>query len=229
MALIFEGGTGNANSGYNNSQTFSHSVGSNTNRVLFVAVVCKNASDISTITYSGISLTKIVDQPVIGDGTVGLSIWKLVAPASGANDVVLSFANYIPSYAFAFDYSGADQTTPNEANESQTDYGSTPSLSITTLTNDAVVIGVTGTRNTRTFTSGTNYTERIDANETTENRSLHVQTKPFVTAGATTHDVTISAADNFSQIAVALRPAGGGVIPNRLKQLNQTIHRSNYY
>lgn len=75
-----------------------------------------NSQDLSTVTYNGVSMTSVYNDTATLTGG-GFSCHRLVAPASGSNNVVATYTpNDLNSAAIlAVVLSGVDQTTPISA------------------------------------------------------------------------------------------------------------------
>ncbi|HJT91850.1 MAG TPA: hypothetical protein VJ777_07895 [Mycobacterium sp.] len=135
------------------SVTWSHTI-SGSDRFLLVG--CTNSDTLTwSATYNSVSM----GTPIINaDPNRPLVLWGLVAPATGANNIVVSWTdgNREP-YCIASSYTGVDQSTPYDTPPAPTDAGGTStSLNVTSATNDMVVdyavmsVGVT----TLTVTAG---------------------------------------------------------------------------
>jgi len=123
-------------SGNTGTLTVSHTC-SGSDRILFVHCG-KDHTAISGITYAGVSLTKVVTA---GSGGECSSMWMLVNPASGANNIVVSFTPTPAVYMAAASYTGAKQTGQPEQSTGAQVSGNL-SLSITTaIDNCWAVIG----------------------------------------------------------------------------------------
>lgn len=73
-----------------NSFTISHTVGSYTNRLLVVCVTARlYPQSCTSVTYAGVNLTKAVTN---GYANFDTTIWYLVNPATGANNVVVTLS-----------------------------------------------------------------------------------------------------------------------------------------
>lgn len=93
------------------SLTYSFTVGTGDDRLLIVHVWHSVMGDISGVTYNSVSMTKLAEQ-ADGGGSNYLDVWYLVAPATGANDVVVSKDTSGVMVSTCASYSGVDQTTP---------------------------------------------------------------------------------------------------------------------
>lgn len=94
FAIVFDAVAGNKdNSGATVTVTWSHTTtGSNTFMVINDAFVTGNSSTFLTATYNLVSATQAVAvTPNNGIDTVGSSVYYLINPVTGANNVVLTY------------------------------------------------------------------------------------------------------------------------------------------
>lgn len=94
------------------SVTISHTT-TGSNRILFVGGIVRTNS-ISGVTYNGSALTAIGSE-VTGVNDK-ISLWYMVAPATGANNVVISQTGNSVINGNAVSYTGASQTGQPDAN-----------------------------------------------------------------------------------------------------------------
>jgi hypothetical protein len=119
------------------SDTFSFTVGSGTNRVLLVAV-CYGATSvtISSVKYATVTMNNIRTDTVAGVSTLGL--YQLVAPTSGANNIVVTLSGALAGgrtiTSLVFAATGVDQTSPIDANNSGTTATSATAWSLALVT-----------------------------------------------------------------------------------------------
>ncbi len=90
--------------------TFSHTVGAGSNQCLVVGVSNTGGAEPTGVTYSGEAMTKVGDVSVGSTGTS--SIWRKTGPATGANDVVVTFAGSVDIVAGADTINNVDQSNP---------------------------------------------------------------------------------------------------------------------
>jgi hypothetical protein len=90
MAVIKRTPVGHNSSGSTSSETFSYTCTSGDILAIAISVYYSdNAVDPSSVTYAGTALTRI-GGITYGDPTLNISLWKLDAPSSGANNVVIT-------------------------------------------------------------------------------------------------------------------------------------------
>lgn len=89
--------------------TVAFTTSSNANRYLEVSVMMRSGSSIS-ITYAGVSMTEISHRAGDGSGTDVEYLFKLIAPATGSNNIVITHDGSLVRWTAA-EYDGVDQTT----------------------------------------------------------------------------------------------------------------------
>lgn len=185
-------------------------VANNGNRVLVVGVGSDTISgdcSASSVTYNGVALTLIdggrYANQAPGDPTDDyISLWYLLAPDTGAHNVVVSFTN-TPSNgasAVAISLYGVAQRAPEAFTKTLADANSPISANITTLTNNSWLVDVFGNMNSATnATAGSGQTERARQSNM---QDLELSTKLVAIAGPTSTSWTW---DNtwFSGLVVA--------------------------
>ncbi len=111
MSISFVGSAdlGN-NSGGSLNLTTAYTVGSGSNRILFVGICGDQAQDdITSVTYNGTSMTLLAKVIPGGTGRIGY-LYYLANPSSGSHNVSIDTTNVHYILAGAADYDGASQT-----------------------------------------------------------------------------------------------------------------------
>jgi len=182
------------------SVTFSHTVPTGGTDTILIVGATYGTNTTCTATYGGTSMIQEITQ-----GTTSRScIFYLVNPATGANNVALSFSGsteFVAAGAFA--YQGVDQTTPMDA----AGVGATGgSVNITTVTDGAWAADCARSNVESSIVVGAGQTQRYNWVNPDQFAVGH-STEPKATAGA----VTMSWSGGLSAIAaVAMRPASTG-------------------
>jgi hypothetical protein len=160
MAIAFDS-TATANQASGATLTFSHTC-SGSDRILLVGVVTEIASpDIVTgVTYNGVAMTQL--GKVFSGDLDEVYLYALIAPATGANNVVISVSNALAfTYGGSVSYTGAYQDalpTGGDIVTGSTSGASTLSLSgLTPSTANSWIVGVADNQssNTTLSSSGT--------------------------------------------------------------------------
>ena len=111
MAIAFDAVTGgNRNPIAGNNLSFSHTC-TGSDRFLLVFVADNMSGNVTGITYNGVTMTDISSGYNV-NGAVDLTVYGLIAPATGANTVSINFAASSSwGAAVAHSYTGVDQST----------------------------------------------------------------------------------------------------------------------
>jgi hypothetical protein len=107
MAIALDDYTNNIGGG--TSFSFAHEC-SGSDRILIVQVYAAVTSDPTGVTYNGVAMTKLYGHTVAS--TNRASIWFLLAPATGSNNVVISHASSVDVMAISASFTGVEQVTP---------------------------------------------------------------------------------------------------------------------
>lgn len=142
MAITFDNATSSGFGANVSSKTVSHTTGSGSNRILFVGVAMSGnviTDLVSGITYGGVSMTKITDAAGIDGNTGDVTVYYLANPASGTNDVVVSFSVNNGGGIQVVSYSDSKQTgIPDSGNTLSTSSGGTNiDLATTTIADNS--------------------------------------------------------------------------------------------
>jgi len=219
MALAHDA---NANSGAINglatpfTSTWSHTC-TGSNLVLIVNTGARaavgNAANmvVSGVTYNGVALTKIRSDELDPDSCFRSELWYLVAPATGAHNVVVTWTGAL-TYAGAASssYTGAQQSSAViDANAGSSDNSTTTiTTSITTVAASCFLVDAVYSRS-GTLTNNASQT-LIAGITINADDNVGASYKPSVTAGSNSMDWTESNDGNtWVQSVVSLKPASG--------------------
>jgi hypothetical protein len=123
------------------SNTVSHTC-TGSDRLLLTFIECQNGDLITGVTYNGVSMTQLGKNNISAFGFYNY-IYYLVAPATGANNIVVSASGSCTIIQLSESLTGVNQTTPIDASNliNQTSSLANPTGSVTTLTDNAWVVG----------------------------------------------------------------------------------------
>ncbi len=195
-----------SNSGYKASfstYNWNHTT-TGTNRGLVVNVSLFLTGSVTSVTYNSVNL-EFIRQDTIG--VYRNEMWVLYNPTVGTNSIVVTLNTSLTSIAGADSYTGVD-TDMVEANTGTTGSGvSTPSLNLTTVSDQAWVVDGLTTSNASMSVSG-GQTQRN--NQTGALGTGAVGDKgPITPQGSTTMSWSaVTLTDSWALGALALNPAG---------------------
>ncbi len=166
MAIAFDAAAFPSDASGASSATFSQTC-TGSNRALAVGAYINDLTDtISGVTYNGVAMTQITagspNIPGGGGRTARSYLFYLAAPATGANNVVVTATGTISSgfQCMAESYTGVDQTTPqNTSAQTSALVASTVTVTPTTTVDDCWAVSFVR-NDAGSVTSSTNYTAR---------------------------------------------------------------------
>ena len=185
------------------SLTVSHTMTTQTNRLLLVWTAARDAAgdQASGVTYAGTAMTQVATVGPFNN--IRVALWRLTAPATGANNIIATWPDAQADVSLhAMSFSDVDQTTPLGTAATATGTSATPSVDVTSVAGDRVVDGAVNEGTGTAGTPGANQTERIDVNA---NFRLLASTEEAT--GATTTMSWTAGNNNWATIAVALKRA----------------------
>ena len=211
--IIFDHESSTSSSGY--SLSWQHTTGSGNNRVLLVSIdIARDSSywnqptTITSITYGGTPLTQVATAAYTSSSNpqVRSYIYILTNPASGTNTISVHFASSTYAVGGAVTYSNVNQATPVLASNSDTDYGSSKSVSLTASgTYTKLLFGHLGTYRGTTYSisEGSGQTNRWSE---TSQEYKGVGSDKSVTSGSVSTSWSTSRYVSSVAIAVLLEP-----------------------
>ena len=192
--------------------TWQHTCSGN-NRVLLVGVSILSVvgASVSSITYGGQSLTLVRARASVS-GAVRSELWRIIAPTTGANDVVVTLSDSLDNVCSAVSLTGAHQGSPTEgaADNSATNVGAADAtVDVTTVYDSDWVVDVVSALDL-TVSVGVGQTERQNVSGSLGSGGMSTE-GPKSPAGAVTMNWTdIAGLVTWTTVASAIKPA---VIP----------------
>ena len=171
-APTLDGSPTTCSSGTNvTSRTWSHTVGSGSNRLLLVGVSLRTDSgqSVSTVTYGLQSFTKVGHAV---NGNFRAEIWRLVAPNTGTASITVTLSASTPGIICgSTSWTGVDQTNPTGPafTNTGTSPANQPSVTVTSASGEVVhdtLAADTGESSTVSVGSGQTqrWQQRLDSN-----------------------------------------------------------------
>lgn len=215
--IAFDAAYNGDTSGNANSLTYSHTT-SGDNRILFVGAhtyvsgVGATGDIITGITYNSVAMT-LIDKQMTTGGSYSRwhYLYYLIAPATGANNVVISASS--ASYrllASSASYTGAKQTAqPDASSKATTDAVTSQALATTVVADDSWLVS-SGVAVLDTIAAGTGVTLRTGGNTfTTKIGDSNADLAP----GSNSMTWTTGVSSPFNVIQASFAPSidsGGG-------------------
>lgn len=203
MAIAFDAATNGGNTPAS-LLTFAHTC-SGLDRILFIPVGMGSAGgDVVTgVTYAGAAMTLVDKLNVDGAGTF-LYLFVLMAPASGANNVVVSQSSAVSMYGLASSYTGASQTgQPSGSVGKPTTTGTTLAGSTTTVGDNSWPV-LAGQLFSGVISAGADTTSRVIGNY--EFLMLADRSAPVTPAGSSTLNISSTASGVMGMIVTSFAP-----------------------
>lgn len=162
-----------------------------------------------TPTWGGSNMT-YVTRVVLSAGTGRvLEMWRIVAPATGAQTVSGTWATSVRWKMAAITYTGVDQTTPlGTAVTATTTLGTSVTVDISSASGELVISGVLNNDGTTALTQGAGETERFEDNSGANDVAIAGSDE----AGAATVTMSYSGSnDRWATIGAPLKPVSASV------------------
>lgn len=182
------------------SLTYSHTC-TGSNRMLFVAHL-SNTGDFSTgVTYNGVAMTQ-VSKKQVGVTAAWTYLYALFAPATGANNVVISVSSSTLIYGTSVSYTGVTQSNMMDAS-------ATSSISAAALNLSTNLTTIAGNCWTLcySFNNINVYASNSDTIRGTNGGSNFFDTNALITpAGSKTMTQTVTGSGSSSSHMVSFSP-----------------------
>lgn len=159
------------------------------------------------ITYNGVALTAI--DKSIQVFNYAAYLYYLIAPATGANNIVVTMSNSSTFSATAVSYTGCHQTTPiDSSNKGNTASGTSLTVSTTVVAANCWLSGMAASGGL--LSAGTGTTMRRQNTGFPWFTLGSIDSNGTVSAGAQSLQVTLGWTDNIHMILASLLPVGAG-------------------
>ena len=211
--ISFDSVSSNAVSSQNSTLTFSHTVDDQSNRMLVVGALAEDGiaanCEATGVTYDSVAMTKIADVTACTTFFDCLSLWYLVAPALGGNDVVITYAGDSDDRTGgAITLYNVAQQAPEASDTTFCNSCTNITSSLTTLGSGAWVVDVVGSGNTggalTPLAGQTERYERSNFSSSGAGGTLYVENPGSVSVDWS------QAANRMVQVIAAFAPADPG-------------------
>jgi len=183
-----------------NTSTNAHTC-TGANRVLEVAVAIRQS-------VSGQTVSGMVDAATIA-GELRAELWRLIAPATGAHNIVVTLDNTAKFVVHGCSYTGVNQTTPHGTPAKATGTSTTASVDATSAAGELVVDSVASVGTGGTLTVGADQTQRGNGVTTGGTNPSNVNGGISEQAGAASVTMSwgVAVSNEWAIVGVALKPA----------------------
>jgi len=210
----FDNASSASNSSTSSTLTFSHTVGTGSDRLLLVGVVIRSSStSVTSITYNSLALTYLSS---VLSNDVRTELWYRKNPPSGAHNVVVTIGASRMMAAGAMSFTGVHQTTTFGTAMTNANSNTAPTVNVSSAT-DELVVDVVGQRDPdapNTLTAHASQAERFKKASTSgSNANVRLGGSTETGAATTTMSWTLSPGDDWGIIAVPLKPAPAAPTP----------------
>lgn len=181
------------------SKTFSHTC-TGSNLVLVVATVSSGSADPTGVTYNGVAMTKAVGL----GAALNTSLWYLANPATGAHNVVVTYAASTKFGVCSTSFTGCNTDSPLGITGTATGTSGTASCTVTSQKNNSVMVDSTFVNGVPTITQGASQTLVMNAQNAGDNFTELSSYKATTTAGSVTMSYTFTSA-SWTMVVMELR------------------------
>ena len=200
------------------SASWSHTIGSGTNRVLIVGLATEDTSTtslaVSSITYNGVAMTAVPSSTATaGSSTLDRTqLFYLINPAVGVHTVAVTFGGAVNGVsAGSVSLSGVAQSAPTAAAINSAASGTTLSASVAVATAGSWLVDVvTSGSGNATFTAGSGQTSRWAVGQSSSGGAG--STKPISAAGTASSSWTAGSSSQLALSVAVFAPAGGTTV-----------------
>ena|SRR3990167_984727 len=195
------------------SLTVAHTC-TGSNRALYVAVTAFfSPPPTVTATYAGVAMTQKAST-LFGSGDAErITLLELVAPATGANNIVVTASGTAEIVLAALSLTGVDQTTPSGVGTTVATDGVTSTSLVKVSETDDLVLDAVAWYN-QTITVGAGQTQQVLNNNGASMDSIAISTEPG--AASVTMSWSWAASENPGQCAININQAaadGASITP----------------
>lgn len=221
MAVEITGAAGSATNGSGADPGLTYTVAADADCLVVGVSLFESNGGIGTVTgvtYNGVAMTQVVTtaDSFAGGPYTRAYLFRLVAPATGAHAVAVTFSGAQGIVVGAQGFKGVDQTTPVSNSDSATS-GAGTSATATVAVTSAVGEYTIDTVTAAAGLSAPTQTQLWVLGSTTGFGFNFGAGSEATGAGSVTYQWTLAASDIWSHVALSLQAAGGGAADTGLK------------
>lgn len=200
MAIAFDASAGSNTGVPATSLTYAHTC-TGTDRILFIgAMVALSTDSITGVTYNGVSATLITSRASPPTSGYYAKLYYLVAPSTGANNVVISSSSSGYVFGKSVSYTGASQTGQPDASTTGTTTSTSYTTSLTSIADNCwAVLYDAGDRQPVASTGSTSRT-------TGSNDGIFDNNSAKTPAGSISMSLTRASGGGQAQVMATFKP-----------------------
>lgn len=154
--VVFDAASASGYEAALNTYNWSHTTTTQANRTLLVFVAVFASGTVSSVTYNSVNLTFVNAD---SNGVYRIECWRLFAPATGANSVVVTLSGSLTSIASAQTYYNSDQSAL-DASTTNNGTNTPASKALMTVADLCTVVGGLAAQTASGVTSATTQNNR---------------------------------------------------------------------
>ncbi|MGD0331105.1 MAG: hypothetical protein ABSB40_11810 [Nitrososphaeria archaeon] len=212
------------------SMSWTHTVGTGSNRLLLVSIGTYNISGtpatVSSIKYGGVALTLVASDVYSTNPQVGSYLYSLTNPASGSNTINVTFSASTLAVGGSVSYFNVNQTNPIQSTGINQNSGTTQSVTVTpTGTYSKIFYASMMSYQTASYTvTGSGQTNRW----TQTSSNLKGRESEKNVTGGTSQTMSWTTSSTVSWVAI-----GAIIVPTNTNPVEQAVilwrtHSTNY-
>lgn len=207
MAIAFDSAS-NGSSGTSTTISWTHTVSSNTNGVLFMAISANTGVTVSNVKYGGVAMTALLSNQEAN--TQSIWVYYLFAPSTGANTATFDATGAGQKAGCSSAYTGVLQSgmPDNSTTSGFHPSGADSTLTLSPVASNCWGINIAGWNGLYTITGGTGITKR--AANTAGSVVVGIGDTNATISGSTSTALHSSSSDWYAAYMASFAPAAGG-------------------
>lgn len=207
------------------THTFSHTMGTGVNGILFVGATVHIAQTVTGITYNGVAMTSVGSKATASAITY---LFYLLAPATGANNVVVTSSLSDTITASSMSFTGAKQSgQPDASSTGGVTTTTAYSQAVTTIADNCWTVFVGIANGGSALTKGA-ATIILNQPEVLAYGMFTLQSSDLTTPAGTSTLAVTSASQGFSGVMASISPVLSQIFTKNFKRQQAPYRAANY-
>lgn len=201
--VTFDASSSTTNTSNVSTLTWTHTTTMNAGRILIVGVSEIWDNPVSSVTYAGVSLSK-VNMSTCASSACKTEMWYMINPPSGSNSVVVNFSSSQTNLsAGATSYYGVNTANPLGTSVVNSGALGQPSITVTS-TSQQVIADTLAINTSQIWTPGSGQTQAYQTNPSSNTAAASYEQG---LAGSTPMSWSAASGANWADAAVPINPA----------------------